>query len=114
MLQILASYDTNAFCRDTYDIWALIGTIIKIIRIAIPILIVLLGTIDLGKAVLAGDDKKIKEAQGMLVRRIIYGVAVFFVLVIVQTIFGTLGKRNTADDSSLCWQALSGEVQDGN
>ena len=108
MLQLL--YETSEFCHKTREIWALIGTIIQIIRIAIPILIVLLGTIDLGKAVVAGDDKKIKEAQGMLIRRIIYGVAVFFVLVIVQTIFGTLGERDTT--SGECWEALSGKVRE--
>ncbi len=101
---------TGEFCEKTKEIWALIGTIIQIIRIAIPILIVLLGTIDLGKAVVAGDDKKIKEAQGMLIRRIIYGVAIFFVLVIVQTIFGTLGGRDTANGK--CWDALAHKVDE--
>ncbi len=108
MVQLL--YETSQFCKDTQEIWQLIGTIIQIIRIAIPILIVLLGTIDLGKAVVAGDDKKIKEAQGMLIRRIIYGVAIFFVVVIVQTIFGTLGKRDTTN--GVCWEALSGKVRE--
>ena len=54
MVQLL--YETSQFCKDTQEIWQLIGTIIQIIRIAIPILIVLLGTIDLGKAVIAGKE----------------------------------------------------------
>lgn len=109
MLQVL-EYTTGEFCSKTSGIWSLIGFIIQIVRIAIPILIVLLGTIDLGKAVIAGDDKKIKEAQGMLIRRIIYGVAVFFVIVIVQAVFGALGSRDTS--SSACFDALSGKVNE--
>ena len=35
-------------------------------QIAIPVIIILLGTIDLGKAVLAGEDKKIKDEMSMI------------------------------------------------
>ena len=44
--------DVN-FCAQTAGVWKLIGEVIYIIRIGIPILVVLLGTLDLGKAVIA-------------------------------------------------------------
>lgn len=92
--------DVEEFCATTAPIWKLIGNVINIMKIVIPIIIVLLAIIDLGKAVMAGDDKEIKEAQKMLIKRLIYGVVIFFVITIVQAVFGLVGE-NVA--SSQCW-----------
>ena len=69
-----------------------------IIQIGIPILLILMGTIDLGKAVLSSDDKEIKGATSKLVKRAIAAIAVFFVATIVSLIMGMFGK---ADDSNV-------------
>ena len=94
------------FCSDSKPIWKFIGNIINILQIAIPVIIVLLGTIDLGKAVMAGDDKKIKEAQKMLIMRLIYGVAIFFIVVIVQIVFGLIAEQG-ASTSSTCFACVA-------
>ena len=98
----------NSFCAETAGIWKVIGFIIYIIRIAIPIIIVLLGTLDLGKAVMAGDDKVIKESQKMFLKRLIYGVVVFFVIFIVRAVFSIVGDNNAT--SSTCWNAVAGRI----
>lgn len=67
----------NTFCADTAIIWQFIGEIIYIIRIIIPIIIIVLGILDLGKAVMAGEEKVVKEAQKSFIKRLIYGVAIF-------------------------------------
>ena len=91
------------FCGETAGIWQFIGEIIFVIRIVIPILIILLGTIDLGKAVLAGEEKQIKEAQKAFIRRIIYGVAIFFVFALVKVIFSLVGLELDQGDNKICW-----------
>ena len=95
------------FCAQTAGVWKLIGEIIYIIRIGIPIIVVLLGTLDLGKAVIAGEDKKIKEAQKAFIRRLIYGVAIFFVFTIVKMVFGLLNVDLDEGDNKICWQCAS-------
>lgn len=95
------------FCAQTAGVWKLVGEIIYIIRIAIPIIVVLLGTLDLGKAVIAGEDKKIKEAQKAFIRRLIYGVAIFFVFTIVKMVFGLLNVDLDKGDNKICWQCAS-------
>ena len=70
---------------------------------AIPIIIILLGTIDLGKAVIGGDDDKIKSARKAFIMRIVYGVAIFFVFPIVETIFGLLGADITTGNAKVCY-----------
>ena len=95
------------FCKDTVIIWRFIGEVVYIIRIVIPIIIVVLGTIDLGKAVMAGEEKTVKEAQRAFIKRLIYGIAVFFVTTIVKVIFGLLGLELDQGDTKVCWDCAS-------
>lgn len=97
--------DLGNFCEKTANLWYVVGSVIMVVRIAIPIIIILLGTIDLGKAVMAGDEKQVKEAQGIFIKRLIYGVAVFFVVLAVQAVFGFIGARSTAN--SKCFKCAA-------
>lgn len=105
MLSLIQVLDANEFCESTQGLWKLIGTIVNIIQIAIPVIIILLGTIDLGKAVMAGKDDEIKAAQKMLIKRIIYGVLVFFVVMIVKAVFNLVADANV--ESSACWNCVA-------
>lgn len=86
------------------NIWSLIGTVIFWIQIAVPVLIILLGTIDLAKAVLSGDEKKIKENLNSFIRRVIYGAAIFFITLIVQIVFGAVADADTGNACFKCVQ----------
>lgn len=83
--------------------------LLPLIQIGIPILLIVLGTIDLGKAVIASKEDEIKNAQKMLVKRLIYAVAVFLVVTIVSLVFGlfsSTGNDKIENDSSSwrdCW-----------
>ena len=104
LFQILESY-----CTTLAPIIAIVKTVLYILQIGIPIVLVLMGTIDLGKAVLSSDDKAIKESTSRLVKRVIAAVAVFFVFTIVKLIMniisanavdtGVSGQSNWAS----CW-----------
>ncbi len=96
------------FCEDTAKIWKLVGDVINIFKIVIPIIIVLLAILDLGKAVMAGEEKEIKEAQKMLIKRIIYGVIIFFVVTIVQAVFGLIGENVQGSE---CWKCATNPSQ---
>ena len=68
-------------CTDLMPIIKLIKFgVIPLIQIGIPIILILLGMLDLGKAVMSSDDKEIKGATGKLIKRAIAAVAVFFVV----------------------------------
>ena len=97
----------DTFCLDSVGIWRFIGEIIYIIRIVIPVIIVLLGTIDLGKAVMSGEEKTVKEAQKSFIKRLIYGVAIFFIFIIVEVIFGLLGVKTDEGDTKVCWDCAT-------
>ena len=73
--------------------------IFPIIQIGIPIILIVMGSIDLGKAVLSSDDKEIKGATGKLVKRAIAAVAVFFVATIVTLLMGMFDVSIAGTDS---------------
>ena len=71
------------------DLLSLIGIakkILTIMQIAIPIALLIFGTLDLGKAVMAGDEKEIKSATGALIKRVVAAVAVFLLILIVSVV----------------------------
>ena len=97
----------DTFCLQTVGIWRFIGEIIYVIRIVIPVIIVLLGTIDLGKAVMAGEEKVVKESQKNFIKRLIYGVAILFIFIIVEVVFGLLGVETNKGDTKVCWDCAT-------
>lgn len=83
--------------------------LIPIIQIGIPIVLILLGMFDLGKAVVASKEDEIKAAQKLLIKRVVYAVAVFFVVFLVTAVFNIVaGTQNTDDVNGTqkwtdCW-----------
>ncbi len=67
---------------------------IKVFQIAIPIILVVLGMIDLGKAVTSNDEKQMKEAQKTLIKRVIYAILIFFIVALVKFVFGLLADAS--------------------
>ena len=71
-----------------------VSTVVTILKIAVPIILIVLGMIDLAKAVMANEEKEMKEAQKKLVKRIVYAVLIFFVVALVQFVFARLDEAN--------------------
>lgn len=78
------------FCAQTANIWKVVGYFVLILKIVIPLALIVLGMIDLGKAVISSDEKAIKTATNSLIRRFIAAVLIFFIPTIVNAIFSTL------------------------
>lgn len=76
----------------------MLNEILGIVRIIVPILIILLGTIDFAKAVIAGKEDNMRKAQTDFIKRIIAGIAVFLVPTLVNVIM---------DLAEIAWQGTS-------
>ena len=96
-MYILADITCNGVQMDSI-IPNLVTQVVKVIQFGIPIVLIILGMIDLGKAVMSNDEKEMKAAQGKLIKRVIYAVVIFLVVAIVKLVFGLLSNANT--DSS--------------
>lgn len=75
---------TNLVFSGTFPY--VVSTIITIIKIAVPVLLIIFGMLDLGKAVVAAKEDEIKKGQQTFIKRAIAAVIVFFVIQIVQII----------------------------
>ena len=64
----------DAVCtNELLNIIGILKLILRVLQIAIPIGLLIFGTIDLGKAVIAGEDKKVKEAVEKRVNKLTFG-----------------------------------------
>lgn len=59
--------------------------VINVIRIAAPIALIIWGSIDLLKGVIAGDEKKISAAKKPFIQRLVSAVLIFLIPWIVNT-----------------------------
>ena len=72
----------------------IVHTIITLIKIGVPILLIIFGMLDLGKAVMAQKDDEIKKGQQTLIKRVIAAAIVFFVVTIVQILVGVVAGND--------------------
>ncbi len=80
--------DKDMSCDELFDqsIMDLIKEILQYPRIIIPGIILVLGTIDFMKAVIAQKEEEMKKAQMTFIKRLLIGVAVYFVPVLINAI----------------------------
>lgn len=64
------------------------STLFLLVKIAIPIILIAYGMLDMGKAIVQQKEDDIKKAQQIFIKRIISAVLVFFIATIVQLVFG--------------------------
>ena len=74
----------------------LFSIIYNIIQIAIPVILVVMGSFDLMRGITAGKEEDIKKGQTMFIKRLIAGVLVFFVFVIVKFVIGFVADSTSA------------------
>lgn len=72
----------------------IIHTVIVFIQIGVPIILIIFGMMDLGKAVMAQKEDEIKKGQQTFVKRLIAAGIVFFVVFIVQLLLNVVDKEN--------------------
>ena len=102
-MDILAG--VSNFCAETKFVWNIVGIVMGAFCIVIPILIIIFGSIDLGKAVVASKDDEIKKAMKQLGMRAIAGIAILLVPQLVSAIFNIVGAT-TDGDYSVCSQCI--------
>ena len=80
-----------------------------LVQIIIPIGLIIYGTIDLGKAVIASDEKEVKAAQSRLIKRFIYAALIFFVVTLLSALMSIIATGGEGDTNSWsdCWRAAA-------
>ena len=78
------------------------------VQLFAPILLIVVGTIDLVKAVASSDDKGNKEAISKFIRRCLTAVMLFFIGTIVTIVMDMFTKTDVGEQSDWkkCWQTI--------
>ena len=74
-----------------------ISMIILLIQYGVPLLLIIFGMLDLGKAVIASKEDEIKKGQQTFIKRIIAAVIVFFVIAVVKLVVGLVADDEGAN-----------------
>ena len=92
---------TKVSCGNITDIPKkipyLTSLVVTIIQIAVPIILVILGMIDLMKGVTAQKEDEIKKGQQIFIKRLIAGIIVFFIIVVVKFLISLIADTKTSD-----------------
>ncbi len=96
------------YCSDLAPVIRLVKSVVGLIQFGVPILLIVFGMIDLGKAVMSSKEDEMKKAQGTLLKRFLYAVAVFLVVTLVMFVMNLVSdsKAKETDTTSWknCWQ----------
>ena len=80
--------------------------IITILKFGVPVLLIIFGMLDLGKAVIASKEDEIKKGQQTFIKRIIAAVIVFFVVAVVQLVVSIAAEEGESATLSNCINAF--------
>lgn len=93
-------FTVSGFCTTFRSILVFVGWIVTIVKIFMPILIIIFGVFDFGKAVVANDEKAIGKSAKQLGIRIVAGLVIFFLPSIILWLFSLVQSYNDASESS--------------
>lgn len=86
--------DLDNFCSGAVQgIFTTLGWIFYVLKILVPIILMIFGTIDFTKAIIASKDDEIKTATKSLIIRTIAGIVIFFIPSILGFIVDMIDKN---------------------
>ncbi len=86
----------------------LLKNLIEIISTAIPIILIIMISIDISKIVLNADDRNILTVRKVIARRAIAAILVFFIPTIINIFMNALNMGKISDMS--CWKNANKET----
>ena len=66
------------------QLFNLVATIIKLIKIAVPVLLIIFGMIDFAKSVVAKNEDDVKKFRKQFISRVVSAIVVFVIVFVVQ------------------------------
>ena len=93
-----AYFKCNAFGSEVFiddQIAYIVKCIIIILQIAAPVILVIMGSIDLIKGITSQKEDEIKSGQKVFIKRLISAAIIFFVVAIVKLIIGIAASGNS-------------------
>ena len=108
----LLAGNSDDLCSAIKPFMTLLGYVIMGIKIIVPIILIVIGMIELAKAIVEQDEGKIKKAQNALIKKIIVAVCVYLVISVVNLVISLInpGWDKSCNEAIKC--ALSDPFDD--
>ena len=108
---ILDCSEVRQMCYNVKPVLEVIKYFIKIIQWSVPLLLIILGTWDMFKAITKADDSKVvEEAKKSFIKRLIYGVVLFLIPFLVRLVLNFIENNFVLSDDTTsptswisCW-----------
>ena len=92
--------DTMQMCCNLQPFLNILRIVIKLIQYSVPLLLLVLGTIDMVKVVTSGDDKVAKESSTTFMKRLIYAALIFVVPFLLKLILNIVNNYIIKDSEN--------------
>ena len=84
-------YSCDEFVTNNGDIVRIIRFVYNAVKIGVPIILIIVGMFDMGKAITQQKEDEIKKAQSLLVKKAVAALIVFLMFALVQLIVNIVG-----------------------
>ena len=76
--------------------------VVTLIQVAVPVVLVIMGSIDLFKGVMAQKEDEMKKGRQTFIKRLIVGVVIFFIVAIVKFIVTLVDDSDNKENMISC------------
>lgn len=101
-----ASKHAKVSCGNVTDIPLKVPQIttmvVNIMQVAVPVILIIMGSMDLFKGITAQKEDEIKKGQTMFIKRLITAAIVFFVVVISKLVVSFVAEEAEEDNLISC------------
>ena len=95
------------FCDDAQETMRFLGYLILFIKILIPFVIIFMGSFDMFKTVTTGKEDDMKKQFGILMKRMLAGMIIFFIPTFLNLTFQLIGGwTDIRDEWEVCATCL--------
>ena len=104
MFDFLIATDVCSDSSNLFFIFKIARWAIRIIQITVPFVLIIWGSIDFFKAVIAGDEKEMKQKRKPFVQRVVAAIIIVLLPTLVNLILKNVAKTSNSNWVN-CWNA---------
>jgi len=111
MINFLDTVNINVCTGNLLWILKIVRIAIKVIAIAAPFALIIFGSLDFFKAIIAGDEKEMKAKRKPFIGRLVAAIVILIMPGLINLIMATLAGQNNS--FAQCWRnaASDGSVE---
>lgn len=117
MINFLDALDINNFeCSDSnvLPLFNAAKFVIRLIQIAVPFALVIWGSLDFFKALIAGDEKEMKMKRKPFIGRLVAAIVILVLPWLVELIAGQIAGSSETENFWTCYKSAKARIDFSN